>query len=148
VPVVRRAAASGELVAPRARHAPQRLVRWDWYRRRPELFVTSDPLARAITAVAAVAIVVATVLWWFEAWNRVVVPGIIRPVWFRIPQFALALAGIVTAAVEVAYLADFAVTGTVWRRWRGVTAAFAAVSIVWTALWLLDRFVLDQVFIG
>ena len=68
--------------------------------------------------------------------------------WFRVPQFALALVGIVVSSVEVAYLAYYTMTGTVWRRWRGVSIAFGLVSAVWTAVWLLDRFVLDTTFIG
>lgn len=139
---------AGDEVAPRARHLPQKRIRWDRYRGLPEVFVTSDALARTLTGVGAVVMLVGTVLWGVEAWDRFEVPEIVRPAWFRVPQFALALAGIVVAAIEIAYLSYFTAWGIIWRRWRGVTIAFAVVSGVWTAVWLIDRFVLDSVFIG
>ncbi len=134
-------------VAPRARHKRQRLVRWDRFGRIPEVFVTSDPLARALTGVIATVVVTGTVFWGLESWRRFQVPEIIRPWWFRGPQFAIALAGIAAAVVETAYLVYFAIAGLIWRRWRGITLSFGVLSGGWTAIWILDRFVLDSVFI-
>lgn len=124
-----------------------RSVSFRRHRNLPELLIASHSLARLISGVAAVMIAVGSVFWAIEAGNRLDVPDAIRPAWFRATQFGLAAAGIVAAGVELVYLAYFAMTGYIWRRWRLVTVVFSVLASAWTALWLLDRFVLDGFFL-
>ena len=124
-----------------------RRIRVERVGRMPDLIIASHSLARVIAVVAAVSIVIGSVFWIIEAGNRLDVPDVIRPAWFRTVQFGLAVAGIISAAVEFAYLAYFGLTGRIWRRWRTVTFVFALLASAWTILWLLDRFVLDEFFL-
>lgn len=134
-------------IAPRARRTRHRFLRWDVNHGRPEIYITSERLARAIAATIASFVALATVLWAVQARQRLGVAEVVRPLWFRLPQFGLAVVGIALAAAEVVYLTYFALTGTVWRHWRGLTLGFGLVSAAWTAIWLLDRFALDAVFV-
>ena len=59
----------------------------------------------------------------------------------------MSLTGLVAAFVEAVYLVHYAATDLVWRRWRGVTIVFAILASASTVLWLVDRFLLDDVFV-
>ena len=135
-------------VAPGAADHPPKAVRWDRYRGRPELYVESDRVARAIAGIAAVLIVLTMIPWIREAMIRLDVPEFFRPAWFRWAQLLVALAGIFAALVEAVYLVHYTLTELVWRRWRGVTIVFAVLASTSTALWLVDRYLLDYVFLG
>jgi hypothetical protein len=133
-------------VAPKASDRPVGHMRVDRYRGRPEIYIESPRLARVIAAVSAVVIVVGAAVWWGEVSVRFDQPDVIRPSWYRHLQLALGLAGIAAAACQVVYAGYFAITGRVWRRWRGVSILFLGLSSFWTILWLVDRFALDLVF--
>lgn len=139
---------SSTTVAPGAADHPPKAVRWDRYRGRPELYVESDRVARAVAGIAAVLIVLTMIPWIREAVIRLDVPEFFRPAWFRWAQLLVALAGILAALVEAVYLVHYTLTELVWRRWRGVTIVFAVLASTSTALWLVDRYLLDYVFLG
>lgn len=117
------------------------------YHDKPALYIASDVLARVISAVVAVVIIVGMLRLAFEANDRFFVPDAVRPLWFRVSQLVLAAATFVAAGVEVAYLGYYSMWGLIWRRFRGVSLAFAVLASAWTILWLVDRFVLDAVFL-
>lgn len=104
-------------------------------------------MARAIAGGAVVLIVLAMVPWIREAVIRLDVPDFFRPAWFRWTQLLVAVAGLVAAVVEGVYLVHYALTDLVWRRWRGVTIVFAILASASTVLWLVDRYLLDYVFL-
>jgi Co/Zn/Cd efflux system component len=111
------------------------------------VYVTSDVLARVISGVVAAVLAAGMARWVIEANHRFFVPHPIRPVQFRVPQLLLAVAGLTAALVQVAYLTYFATTDRIWRRFRGVSITFAVLASAWTAAWLIDRYVLDAVFL-
>jgi hypothetical protein len=142
--------ANSTAVAPRAMSRPDvGRIRVDSYRRRflPEIYIESPLLAQVIAGVSAVVIVVGTALWWQEVSVRFAKPDVIRPAWYRTLQWSLGVVGIAAASLQVAYAVYFEWTGRVWRRWRAVSILFLSLSSAWTALWLVDRFLLDQVFL-
>ena len=125
--------------------APIRLYSYD---DRRYVHIVSDRLARLVTGAIAVLIAFGIARWAVEAYNRFGVPDDIRPFWFRVPQLSLAIAGVLVAAVEMAYLSYFTASGRIWRRFRGVTLVFAAFATIWTAIWFIDRLALDHIFLG
>jgi hypothetical protein len=123
-------------------------IRLDSYNGKPEVFVESNRAARLLALAFTLVIVFGTGRWWSEAIDRFEVPDSVRPAGFRVPQRALAFAGIASAVVETVYLLYFTLFGRVWRRWRGVTIVFAVLTFTSTMLWLFDRFLLDQIIAG
>ena len=138
---------SSTAVAPGATDQPPKAVRWDRYRGRPELYVESEGLARATAGFSALVIVLAMVPWIRESVIRLDVPDFFRPAWFRWTQLLVSLVGLVAALVEAVYLVHYAWTDLVWRRWRGVTIVFAILASISTLLWIVDRYLLDRVFV-
>ncbi len=126
---------------------PERRVRVDRYRKRRAVFVESDHVARFVSGTIAVVLIAGIALWAYEARERFNVPGDVRPTWFRAIQVVLAQVGVLAATAEAVYLVHFTVTGRTWRRWRGVAIGFAVIAAVWTALWWIDRLLLDSIFL-
>jgi hypothetical protein len=125
-----------------------RRMRVDKYHSRREVYVESDRLARLIMVAVVVIVAAGTVGWIVEARKRWSVIDAVRPDWFRVSQLALAIAGIAVALATIVYLSFYAITGRIWRRWRGLTIIFGALAGLWTGLWLIDRFVLDSIFLS
>lgn len=126
---------------------PPRAVRVDWYHRRPEVYVASATVAQIVSGLIALLVVAGMVRWSIEAYNRYNVPGDVRPFQFRFVQLELAIAGLVAAATLTVYLVYYAATGVIWRFLREVSISFACLASAWTAVWFLDRFVLDAFFL-
>lgn len=118
---------------------------WGSHRGRPEVYVKSPRVARVGAALLAVFVAVGSVRW---AWAAVelfrpdglAAAGRVTADWYRWTQLVLAIAGIAAAAVTFAYLAYFAATGRIWRRWRTVAVTFGTLAAAWTVLWLFAVF--------
>ncbi len=107
----------------------------------------SDRVARFVSGAIAVVLIAGIALWAYEARERFNVPGDVRPTWFRGIQVVIAQVGVLATIVEAVYLVYFTATGRTWRRWRGVAIGFAVLAAVWTALWWIDRLLLDSIFL-
>jgi hypothetical protein len=123
-------------------------VQRGYYHDRTAVNVTSDGVAQFISAITAIVLLSGMGRWIVEANHRFFVPDAVRPFLFRLPQLLLAVAGLTSALAMVAYLTYFVTTGRIWRRFHGVGITFAVLASLWTVTWLLDRYVLDAIFLN
>ena len=112
---------------------------WGAYKNHRALYVSSDRLARVVSAIAVVMLVVGAFRWAYEAAARFGVSTFARSDAFRVFQLAVAIAGIAATVVAIVYLTFFTVTGRIWRRWNEVTIVFGVLAGSWTILWWFDR---------
>jgi len=112
---------------------------WGDRRGVPELYIKSPRLARIGAALLTAFVAIGTGQWASTAYElfrpRELVCEGCAPDWYRWTQLVLAIAGIIVALITMAYLAYFASSGRIWRRWRGVATTFGILAASWTALW-------------
>ena len=117
---------------------------WGDHRRVPELYIKSPRLAR-IGAWLLVAFVAVGTIGWASVSRALFRQELVcegcAPDWYPLAQLLLALAGISAALVTMAYLARFAASDRIWRRWTGVSVTFGVLAASWTALYWVVRIV-------
>jgi len=113
-----------------------------------EVRIRSHAVACFVAAVLGVAIGVVTILWFDNAWTwldpcRDTPPGLTCATpakWFRLPQFAVACAGLISGSAISIYLLRFAFTGQIWRNSRRMAVVHGVIVMVWLFIWALGSF--------
>jgi hypothetical protein len=108
-----------------------------------ELYIKSPRVARFGAALLFVFVAIGTYRWARVAYALFRPQGVVcegcGADWYRWTQLILAVAGIVVAGVVMAYLAFFATSGRIWRRWLKVAMTFGILAATWTTLWWIVK---------